>query len=102
MIIRHKPLIGNYSKFNYAILLEDTPLNSPIFKMDDLKRIRKFTEEAKVTHIDAKGKPTLPAVKKFIKEMKPIEYYAKWQADSSYYKDDSVEFFYKSEEDYDR
>ena len=53
-----------------------------------------FKKKAKVAWADAKGKPTIPAVKKEIKALKAKNFYAKWQADSSSYKDDSVKIWF--------
>lgn len=60
----------------------------------DLRAIHEFKKSAKKGWVGAKGKPTLPAVKKWIKDNKPDQYYAKWEQDSSFYKDDSVEIYY--------
>ena len=59
-----------------------------------MMNIDDFKKKAKVTWADAKGKPTLPAVKKELKALGAKNFYAKWQADSSSYKDDSVEIWY--------
>ena len=53
-----------------------------------------FKKKAKVAYADSKGKPTIPAVKKEIKALGAKNFYAKWQADSSSYKDDSVKIWF--------
>jgi dsDNA-binding SOS-regulon protein len=59
-----------------------------------MMNITDFKKKAKVAYADAKGKPTLPAVKKEIKALGAKNFYAKWQADSSSYKDDSVQIWF--------
>jgi len=86
------------SKFNYVVKVENV---DPKFylkpfgrQIDDLKLIDSFKKTAKKDHVGCKGKPSLSAVKAWIKATKPKFYYAKWRKDSSEYKDDSVEIFY--------
>ena len=59
-----------------------------------MMNINDFKKKAKVAWADAKGKPTIPAVKKEIKALGAKNFYAKWQADSSSYKDDSVQIWF--------
>ena len=59
--------------------------------------ISAFKKDAKSTYADAKGKPTIPAVKKHLKMLGATEYYANWKPDSSSYKDDSVQIWYKDD-----
>lgn len=59
-----------------------------------MMNINDFKKKAKVAYADSKGKPTLPAVKKEIKALGAKNFYAKWQADSSSYKDDSVQIWF--------
>ena len=59
-----------------------------------MMNITDFKKKAKVAYADAKGKPTLPSVKKEIKALGAKNFYAKWQADSSSYKDDSVQIWF--------
>lgn len=87
------------AKYNYAICIEGV---DPLFyqkpfgrQIDDMQNIRQFQQEAKKDTVGAKNKPTLQAVKEWIKQHKPKYFYAKWEKDSSHYKDDSVEIFYK-------
>jgi len=95
-----KPSFGKAGKNNYAVKIESLDRNdfyNQSFgrQLDDLRKIKEWKKEAKIGDADAKGKATLSAVKKWIKENKPKEFYASWQADSSNYKDDSVEIYYK-------
>ena len=64
-------------------------------QIEDIKKIRLFCQSALSYHVGAKHKPTLPAVKQWLKEKAPSEYYASWEADHYNYKDDSVQVFYK-------
>lgn len=97
--IKAKAFIGTAQKKNWAVKLEgfDATLidGGGFTAIMDLKRfITPFKESAKKTHIDSKGKATISAVKAWVKENKPSEFYAKWTPDSSFYKDDSVEIYY--------
>lgn len=90
---------GADSKFSYAV--EVSGVAKDFFKqpfgrqIDDMKKLKEFMSSAKKTHVGAKGKSTMAAVKAWVKEAKPSQYYAKWQSDSANYKDDSVEVYYK-------
>ncbi len=59
-----------------------------------MKAIDAFKKTAKKTYVDAKGKKTVPAVKKELKLQGAKQYYAKWKSDSPSYKDDSVEVWF--------
>ena len=59
--------------------------------------LKTFKETSKSAHVGAKHSSTLKAVKEWIKMMGVTEYYAVWQKDSSYYKNDSVQVYYKGE-----
>jgi hypothetical protein len=63
-------------------------------QLDDLKRINAFKLKAKSYHVGSKGKATLSAVRTWLKEQKPSQYFAVWTSDSSNYKDDCVEVWY--------
>jgi hypothetical protein len=94
-----KSCSGSDSKFNYVYRLEGVTPNywqQPFGRqLSDIKLIKDFTETAKVDHIDAKGKSTLKSVKEWVAINKPEQYFVKWSKDSSDYKDDSVEVYYK-------
>ena len=64
-------------------------------QIDSMKKLKEFKTNSKSTRVDAKGKATMTAVKAWVKENKPSEFYASWEKDSTYYKDDSVEIFFK-------
>ena len=95
-----KPSVGKNGGFNYVVKID--ALSSNDFynqsfgrQLDDLRKVQAFQSSAKSTHVGAKGKATLQAVKDFIKDHNPSEYFAKWKQDASMYKDDSVEIWYK-------
>ena len=93
-----KSFIGSHGGHNFAIKIEGVDpgfLNLPFgVGLDTYKVIGAFTATAKSYHVGAKGKATLAAVKKWLKEEKPSHFYAKWQVDSDNWKDDSVHIFY--------
>lgn len=94
--------VGTGGKFNYAIKINGVDgerlaggnFGETITLNKMMKKAKESGNEFKKEHIDAKGKGTLPAVKTWLKEKKPSQFYAKWQKDSSSYKDDSVEIKY--------
>ena len=96
-----KPYFGTVDKMNYAVQLNSAvggngfPGRGFGGVVDNRNVIKEFKNTAKKAWVGAKGKPTLPAVKKWVKENKPSEFYASWKADSSMWKDDSVEIYYK-------
>ena len=99
---KRKAGFGNSEGFSHAVSIDALDSNE-FFKasfgrqLNDLKRVRewKASQGVKTDHVGAKGKSTMAAVKKWVKEVKPTEFYARWKQDSSNYKDDSVEIFYK-------
>lgn len=96
-----KGYIGDMGKQSYAVKIDGV---DPAFlgksmgqQTDDLAKIKAFKETAKKTHVDAKGKSSLAAVKAWVKMRQPDQYYAAWQTDSDNYKDDSVEVWFKAD-----
>jgi hypothetical protein len=95
-----KPSFGNNDGNSYAVKVDSLDSNEfykqPFGRrIDDMKKVKEFMSSAKKGYVGSKGKPTMASVKKWVKEMKPSEFYAMWKQDSSSYKDDSVEIFYK-------
>jgi len=94
-----KSFVGDSDGFSWAVQLEGVDNEFPKMpfgrRMDDEKKAIEFSKSAKKGYVGAKGKSTLASVKKWIKEKSPSQFYAKWKSDSSMYKDDSVEIFYK-------
>lgn len=97
---KRKPAFGQDGKINYAVQIDSLDSNE-FFKapfgrqLSDLKKVQQWKETAKKGYVGAKGKPTMSQVKKWVKEVKPSEFYARWKKDSDMWKDDSVEIFYK-------
>ncbi len=108
-IIKSKPLqeakspkhfIGKSDGMNFAVQLEgfdNMSLKGGSFgdQVRMNKFLKPFKKEAKSTRVGSKGKATLASVKAWVKENNPSEFFAKWKPDSSSYKDDSIEIFYK-------
>ena len=95
-----KPAFGTSDGFSYAVNIPTLDSNEFLKmpfgrQLDDSRKVGEWKKTAKKAYVGAKGKGTLPSVKKWVKENKPSEFYAKWKMDSSNYKDDSVEIFYK-------
>lgn len=95
-----KPAFGHTKDFNYAVNIASLDRNDFFYQnfghqLSDLRRIEEWKKTAKKDWVDAKGIPTMKAVRAWVKENKPIEFYAKWTPDSSHNKDDSVEIYYK-------
>lgn len=95
-----KAAFGTAGKMSYAIKLNSIDDNEFMKKsfaqqVPSIRAAREFMASAKKDYVDAKGKATLAAVKAWVKENKPSEFYSLWQMDSSFYKNDVVEIFYK-------
>jgi hypothetical protein len=93
-----KVTYGKNEKMQYAFKVDGVP--SDYYKLpfgrqiEHAKTIREFKENATSHHVGAKGRATLAAVKEWVKETKPSQFYACWQADSSFWKNDCVEVCY--------
>jgi len=88
-----KGFIGTKGNNNYAVSLDGADSSRPD-SMDVERAAHKFKKVAKKGYAGSKGKATIPAVKKEIKMLGATQYYAKWQKDSSSYKDDTVTIYY--------
>jgi hypothetical protein len=93
-----KAIFGSDKDFSYAIKIDGIPsdfITMPFGRKTEYNKvIKEFQDKAKTNYVDAKGKGTLPSVKKWVKEEKPNQFFAKWKKDSSSYKDDSVKIWY--------
>lgn len=94
-----KAVITTLGNRSYAVKLDTLSRNdyfTQVFgrQIDDLKKIGEFKATAKTTHVGAKGKATLAAVKKWIKFRQPTQFYASWGADSPNWKDDCVQIWF--------
>ena len=98
---QQKPYFGlnDTKKKNYAVQINgienDFPSKPFGQQIDSMKKLKEFKQSAKSTRVDAKGKATMTAIKEWVKENKPNEFFASWEKDTSSYKDDSVEIFFK-------
>ncbi len=95
-----KSFFGKAEGHAYAINLSqlnrnDFPTQLFGHRLDDLKKVKLFKETAKFAYVGCKRKPTLASIKTYIKENNIKEFYAMWEPDSSYHKDDVVTLFYK-------
>lgn len=98
---KDKGFVGNSDGSSWAVNIDDIkggnqPRNLG-WSIDNRTVIADFKKKAKKTYVGAKGKATLPAVKKALKMLGATQYFAQWKSDSSSYKDDSVEIWYKSD-----
>jgi len=93
-----KKFSGSNKDFNYVYCVDGIEdeywAKSFGQQLDDLKIIKKFKASAKKESVGTKGKATLTAVKNWIKEHNPKQYWANWQKDSTSYKDDVVDIWY--------
>jgi len=97
--VANKPFFGTVENTNWAVCIDGLDNEFPKLsfgqQLSDLKKYKEFVKSAKSTHVGTKGIPTLPAVKKFVKEHGFKQFAARWLKDSAMNKDDSVELFYK-------
>lgn len=99
-----KPVFGSHDGFSYAVNVKGLSGND-FFKcpfgrqIDDMKKIQAFIKDpaTKENHVGAKHKSTMPCVKKWVKLYEATEFYARWPEDSKWYKDDSVQIYYRTE-----
>jgi len=96
----NRPSFGNAGGDSYAVQVDGLDSNE-FYKqsfgrqLSDLRKVQEFKKTAKTGYVDAKGKSTMASVKMWVKDVKPSQFYAKWQSDASMYKDDSVEIYYE-------
>ncbi len=99
-LAKTKPFFGSADGNYYAVSLDDAVGGNDFPErgfgriMDNRSVLAEFMRDARKTYVDAKGKDTLQAVKKWAKQVKPSQFYASWKQDSSSYSDDSVEVYY--------
>jgi vacuolar-type H+-ATPase subunit H len=97
-----KPSFGSSEGYNYAVNINSLDSNEfytyPFGRgLNDRRKAAEFIKDSdvKTGYVDTKGKSSLPAVKQYVKENNLKEFYATWKKDSSNYKDDSVDIYYK-------
>ncbi len=91
---------GRSDGTSYAVKVDSLSSNDFLSQpfgrqLDDMKKLRAWKETASKAHAGAKGKSTMPAVRRWVRENKPAEFYARWKSDGPMWKDDSVEIYYK-------
>ena len=93
-----KACYGTVHGRSYAVLVEGVDgdfFTRPFGRqLDDWRKIEDFKSSAKHGYADSKWKPTMRAVKEWVKDTKPSQFFAVWTADSSFLKEDSVQIFY--------
>lgn len=95
-----KASIGSDADHSYAVKIDALDRNdfyTQIWgrQISDIRKVEEWKKTAKSASVYAKHKPTLASVKQWVKEHNPKEFYAKWKKDSTWYKDDVVDIFYK-------
>ena len=94
-----KPFFGKSEGNSFAVNIisidNEFPTKSFGQRLGDMKKVGVWKKTAKTAHVGSKGKATLPSVRRWVKENKPVEFYAVWKSDSNSYKDDSIEIYYK-------
>lgn len=95
---KNKPSFGSSGEFNYAVKIDSLESNDfyerPFGRqLEDLKKVKNFKEESEKKFIGSKGIPTIKAVKEWIKENNPEQFYAQWRKDTKHYKSDVVEIW---------
>ena len=68
-------------------------------QIDSLRMLKAFQDRAKVAYVDTKRKKPLSAVKEWVKENKPSQFFAVWTPETDFYHDDSIEIFYLKEDE---
>lgn len=98
---KRKPAFGKAEGFSFAVNVDSLDSNEFLTQsfgrgLSDRKKISEFINTAKKHYIGAKGKPTMSAVKAWVKDNgKDIQFFAKWKSDSQFNKADVVEIYVK-------
>lgn len=66
-------------------------------QLETLRALKAFRDQA--THV-AHVKGSQRAVKEWVKENKPSQFFAVWNSETDFYHDDSVKIFYTKEEEH--
>jgi hypothetical protein len=89
---------GTAEGFSYAVRLDGTDndfLKLPFGRqLDGHRAAKQFQETAQTAYVGCKGRSSLAAVRAWVRENKPAQFFARWKADSPTWKDDSVEISY--------
>jgi len=70
-------------------------------RLDALKKFTKFKEQTAkhVEYVGTKRRKILPAVREWVRDTKPSQFFAVWTSETDFYHDDSVEIFYTKQEE---
>ena len=69
-------------------------------RLEAMKKLFEFQDETeKHEYIRTKRRKILPAVKEWVKDTKPSQFFAVWNSETDFYHDDSVKIFYTKEEE---
>ena len=70
-------------------------------RLEAMKKLIKFQDETAkhVEYVGTKRRKILPAVKEWVRDTKPSQFFAVWNSETDFYQEDSVEIFYLKEED---
>ena len=70
-------------------------------RLETMKKLIEFQDETeKHEYIRTKRRKILPAVKEWVKDTKPSQFFAVWNSETDFYHDDSVKIFYTKEEEH--
>lgn len=93
-----KTTFDSINGFNFAYRVEGVEPGYHRFgygkKIRDIHNVNEFKMVAKSFYVGAKKKPTISAVRLWVKENKPSQFWACWKTDTDFYKDDSVQVWY--------
>ena len=93
-----KACYGTVHGRSYAVLVDGVDgdfFTRPFGRqLDEWRKIEDFKAAAKHGYADAKWKPTMSAVKEWVRLYEPKQFFAVWTADSRFLKEDSVQIFY--------
>lgn len=88
------------NKTDYAVKIDSLDRND-FFKepfgraINDIRKVEPFKQSAKVGYIGCKHKANnMQAVKTWLKENKPSQFFASWKKQTSIYKDDVITIYY--------
>ena len=99
-----KACYGTVHGSSYAVLIDGVDgdfFTRPFGRqLDDWRKIEDFKATAKHGYADSKWKPTMSAVKEWVRLYEPKQFFAVWNSETDFYHDDSVKIFYTKEEEH--
>ena len=67
-------------------------------QIDSFHKLKAFQDKAKrKAYVNTKRRAALAAVKEWVKENKPAQFFAVWTSETDFYQEDSVEIFYEEQ-----